>query len=412
MTQPGTFGRTTISPVCPGGKERVGGGIGDRDVEPVVERVPGAARHERVARTGVRHDVALGHAEPLHERHAEALLEGRAPLGRDRHRHHQPQPVIAIAIGRGLAEDELGNDAEAVRDRGLGRAHLLEPGRGPEALGHQRLGARDQAAQELHEQGVGVEQGHADEVAIGRGERRRLRQPEAGQVAVPVRDEHALRRPGRAGGVHDHRDVAGLGRHQIRRRPERPQLGPREPPRPGQARGRRGGRVADDDEGLGGHRTRGDSGEVRGQAVLEDDDARLGVAQLVLEERAAQRGVDRHPDRAELHGREEQADRLRAVADEAQHAIAGLHAEGGQRPGQLVRPRIERAVGEGLPVLEADERARSLRAGLPANQVDERPLAPRGPDACRLSHQGDGIPPPGPGAGRRSLRRATSGWWS
>ncbi len=34
------------------------------------------------------------------------------------------------------------------------------------------------------------------------------------------------------------------------------------------------------------------------------------------------------------------------------------------------------------------------------------------PDACRISHQADGILPPAPGAGRRSLRRATSGRWS
>ena len=178
---------------------------------------------------------------------------------------------------------------------------------------------------------------------------------------------------------------------------------------PRQARGRRGGRIADDDQGLGRHRAGHDVAQVRGQAVLQDDDARLGVVELVLEERAAQAGVDRHPDRAELHGGEEHPDRLGPVADQAQHAIARPHAERGQRGGQLVGPRVERAEGEGLAVLEADERALALLAGLPANQVDQRPLAPRRPSgiACRISHQADGILPPAPGAGRRSLRRAT-----
>ena len=256
-----------------------------------------------------------------------------------------------------------------------------------------------------------MEQGHADEVAVGRGEGGGLRQPEAGQVAVAMRDEDALRRTGRARGVHDHRHVTRRGSHkfQVGRRPERAQLGEHQTPGRSQARRRRRDRIADDDQGLGCHRAGHDVAEVRGQAVLQDDDAGLGVVKLVLEERAAQAGIDRHPDGAELHRGEEHPDRLGPVADQAQHAIAGPDPERGQRSGQRVRPCVELAEGEGLAVLEADERPVALLGGLAAEQVDQRPLAPRRPAqiACRISHQADGIRLPAPGAGRRSLRRAT-----
>jgi hypothetical protein len=193
--------------------------------------------------------------------------------------------------------------------------------------------------------------------------------------------EDALRRPGRAGCVHDHGDIAGHGRHEREagRRPKRAQLGEHEAPGGAKACRSGRGRIADDHHGLRCHRAGRDVAQVRGQTVLDHDDAGLGVVELVLEERAAEAGVDRHPDRAELHHGEQHPDRLGPVADQAQHAIAGAHAERGQRPGQLVGPRVERAEGEGLAVLEADERSIALHGGLAANQVDQRPLPPRHP---------------------------------
>ena len=86
---------------------------------------------------------------------------------------------------------------------------------------------------------------------------------------------------------------------------------------------------------------RRDVTQVPGEAVLEHDDAGLGIVELVLQERAAQAGIDRNPDGAELRRGEEHADRLGAVADQAQDAIAraASRARPATRPAHRSRRR-------------------------------------------------------------------------
>ena len=104
------------------------------------------------------------------KRHPEALLERGAPFLGDGHRHDR-----RAAGGRGRGRSggwrkmNSGMTPSAIGHRRPGRAHLLQPARRAEALGHDRLGARDEAAEQLHEQRIGVEERHADEVAIGLG---------------------------------------------------------------------------------------------------------------------------------------------------------------------------------------------------------------------------------------------------
>ena len=241
--------------------------------------------------------------------------------------------MIAIAVRGRLAEDELGNDPEAIGHRGPGRPHLLEPGRRSEALGHDYLRACDEAADELHEQRIGVEERHADEAAIARGEREGLRQPEAEHVAVAVGHEDALRRSRRPRRVQDHRDVTRRGRRErhVARCPKRPQLGEHEALGPRQTRGRRCRRVADDHQRVGPSGARGDVAQVRGEPVLDHHDAGLGIVKLMLQECAAETRIDRNPHGAELRRGKQHADCLGAVADQAEDAIACPYPERGQR---------------------------------------------------------------------------------
>ncbi len=127
------------------------------------------------------------------------------------------------------------------------------------------------------------------------------------------------------------------------------------------------------------------------QAVLDDDRARLGIVHLVLEKPAAQAGVDRHPDRAELHRGEQQADRLGAIPEQAQHAIAGPDAERGERAGERIGPRVERAERERLAILEAHERPIALLGRPAAQEVDEGPLGPGRPSDQIAAPAADGL---------------------
>ena len=82
------------------------------------------------------------------------------------------------------------------------------------------------------------------------------------------------------------------------------------------------GVTADDHGRLDGHMCRVDVVEGLPQLCIDEDDARLGVPQLVLKKRALQLGIDGHEDRSAFVRGDHAENEFHAILDECQHPIA------------------------------------------------------------------------------------------
>ena len=82
-----------------------------------------------------------------------------------------------------------------------------------------------------------------------------------------------------------------------------------------------------------------DLDRARREVALHDEHLRAGVGELVAQELALVRGVDRHLDRAELQRGEEADDLLGPVLEQRRDPIAVLDAELAQRVREPIRLR-------------------------------------------------------------------------
>ena len=343
-----------------GRQRQVGRWIGDDDIEVVIQRRSGTARHHRVGGVGVSHHVDLGHAVALHDLHAEAFLELGSPLRGYRQSDDRPQLVAPVTVGAGAPPDELRHDPERIRERDGLVDDGVEPLAHAESLGHVHRRATVQRGVHLHEQAVRVEQRHAAEEPVIRADVEPLCGGKAEQVAVRLGHQHALGGAGGARGVHDRADIAGLGLEL----------------RVGSWFGAQ--QFADAEHGGAGERTGGgictvavvhqqggldllsrrgvgtgiDVVEAVEQAPVHGHDAWLRIADLVFQEGAAQVGVDRHEDGPPLVCRDHQQHEFGAVGEQAEQAIPGLQADVSERGGEPVGQLVERGIADRAAVFE------------------------------------------------------------
>ena len=92
-----------------------------------------------------------------------------------------------------------------------------------------------------------------------------------------------------------------------------------------------------------------DLDRARREVALHDEHLRTGVGELMAQELALVRGVDRDLDRAELQRREERDDLLGAVVEQRREAVTVPEAERRQRVSQPCDSSIARAVYWTLP---------------------------------------------------------------
>ena len=156
---------------------------------------------------------------------------------------------------------------------------------------------------------------------------------------VVVREHAALRRTGRARGVDEAREIArahrDVGDGGVAPRGERVLPGDRGPgvdDRVGRVdrdavRQRGRGLVADDLD------------RARREVALDDEHLGARVGELVAQELALVRGVDRHLHRAELQRREEADDLLGPVLEQRRDPVAVHDAQLTQGVGEAVRSR-------------------------------------------------------------------------
>src|SRR6266498_2744052 len=83
-------------------------------------------------------------------------------------------------------------------------------------------------------------------------------------------------------------------------------------------------------------RSQSSVGDPPCEVALDDDHLRTGVGQLVTQEVALVRGVDRHLDRAELQSGEEADDLGGTILQEGGHAVALADSELAERASEPV----------------------------------------------------------------------------
>ena len=109
------------------------------------------------------------------------------------------------------------------------------------------------------------------------------------------------------------------------------------------------------------------------QAPIHGHDARFGVAHLMLQERTAQVGVDRHEDGPPLVRGDHQQHELGAVGEQPQQPVARFEAEVGQRSGQPVRQFVKLGKAERAAILERQKLALAVRRRRLPHQCGQRP---------------------------------------
>jgi hypothetical protein len=299
--------------------------------------------------------TGLRHAPDLHERKAEALLEGGVQLRLDTGADAEADPVRPLLGDRGLVEEQRRHDAEVVQ-RGRARGHHVgPPAPRAEALGQDEAargedGARARDAETVHvKEGEGIDDpvaagfdGHAAaEIAV----------PGAGIEHVEVAEHAALGPPGRAGGVEERALRVQAGRARARRGPRlrqgaRPRAhvdhgqGPRALP-PHRREGRRALR----------HRHR---------------EVRVGVGHLIGELVVAIVGVHGHDARPQRVQGEIVKEHLRAVLEQERHAMPVPVAGGGVGLAEAERlgPRLSIADLHAVGMIGAAGRRRHTEEGV------------------------------------------------
>ena len=186
-------------------------------------------------------------------------------------------------------------------------AHVPGPGARAEPGAQDRAGARQDRRPELHEEAVGVEERHRDVVAVLARQAQPLDAAHTEEDAVGMRHDDALRRAGRARGVHDAGRVGG----------------PRQRPRP--FRGRLPSGEVDDLQAWGGPERVADG---TGSGLVGHDEPGAAVVQLMGEERALEGGVDGHDDGTEPAEAQPHPDEVEAAGEQHGHRVAAAHPDG------------------------------------------------------------------------------------
>ena len=363
------------------GQGHVGLGIGHARLVPLIGDITGAARLDGFGEPAPERQAAFRHPEALEDAQSETLLELRAP-GADRHRQGHAQAVGAVTRRGGRVEQELRHDAQQVGVRGPAGDHLVQPAVGAEAAHDMDVRAHRQRRERLRAERVDVEERHGNVIAVVRRQARRLRRRGGHEEEVPVRQQHALRGPCGAGCVHDGRDIPGPGACFEngtaavcgQERLEGRNRAPGEEVRQGRRRF-----VSDHRQPRRSRRL--DAVESLQQAGFRHDHRRLGVPDLVRQERALELCIDRHDEGAGLYHAEEGNQDFRPVAEQGHHALAGADAAGRERGGEAVRLPVEAGEGQLRPALEGREHPPPMLPRPGADQMDHRPVRPDAPVA-------------------------------
>ena len=211
---------------------------------------------------------------------------------------------------------------------------------------------------------------------------------------VVVREHAALGRTGRARGVDEAREVAGrtcdasIGVVARRARARRPSGS-----RARASITASGGSTMMQCVELGRRLGADDLDRARREVALHDEHLRAGVGELVAQELALVRGVDRHLDRAELQRGEEADDLLGAVVEQRRDAVAVADAERRRaraRAGSTPRPSRARCTARCRLALRSrgtDRRDRTRGAARALRARWSAAASPYGPDSSVRSRR-------------------------
>ncbi|GIX47405.1 MAG: hypothetical protein KatS3mg131_1616 [Candidatus Tectimicrobiota bacterium] len=266
---------------------------------------------------------------------------------------------------RRLPVNELGHHPQGVGHRGLVAADVVEPAAGTERARQHQAAAGDEAAVDLHEQGIGVKQRHAAVVDVF------CRQTDGADLVVPkqvevsVGHEHPFGRPGGARRVHDGADIVVVHRHRGRRGRRLQQLGKGKGAQPGKSgQGAcRAKRVGDNGRLQLGHV--GFAGlQLRHVSAIDEDEAGGAVVDHVLQKGAFVCRIDGHQHGAEAVDTKPGLQELDTVGQHHQHPVAVLHPQLGQRPGEAAGALVHGPEGMRGLVFELHKGLLGPRLGL------------------------------------------------